>query len=152
IAARELMSGPQFQSPANDPAASGRMAHYELRGLLGEGGMGRVYLALDTRLGRRVAIKLLDGLLVADADRVRRFEQEARLASALSHPNIITIHEIGQAQSGDSETHYIVAEYVDGQTLRERMKSAPLRRLPAPETLDIALQIAEALSAAHEAG
>ena len=79
--------------------------------------MGEVYLAHDTRLGRKVALKLLPDHFTKEADRLRRFEQEARAASALNHPNIITIHDIGQAD----QTHYIVTEHVDGQTLRGRM-------------------------------
>jgi serine/threonine protein kinase len=117
---------------------------YEVTSPLGEGGMGQVYLAVDTRLGRRVALKLLASSHTGDADRVRRFGQEARAASALNHPNIVTIHEIGQADS----LHYIAAEFVDGETLREHMAST---RMTVGEVLDVAAQIASALSAAHEA-
>jgi eukaryotic-like serine/threonine-protein kinase len=153
IAGRALAFDPQFESTENDVPATGRIGHYVLQGLLGEGGMGKVYLALDTRLGRRVAIKQLPAALMADVQQLRRFEQEARLASGLNHPNIITIHEIGQATSeAGRQTHYIVAEYIDGETLRQRMTSAPFKRLQPPEALHIAMQIADALSAAHEAG
>jgi tetratricopeptide (TPR) repeat protein len=105
-------------------------------------------LALDTRLGRKVAVKLLPARFTTDADRVRRFAQEARAASALNHPNIITIYDIGEVSSA----HYIIEEYVEGETLRQRMSGAPQQRIEPPEAIDIALQIAAALSAAHEAG
>jgi len=129
-----------------------RIGHYQAQSLLGAGGMGEIYLAEDTRLGRKVAIKLLPPEFTADAGRVRRFAQEARAASALNHPNIITIHEIGEASTENGTTHYIVTEYVEGETLRQRMANAPLGRIEASEAIDIALQIAAALSAAHEAG
>lgn len=121
---------------------------YKILALLGKGGMGEVHLALDPRLGRKVAVKLLPARFTHDRERVRRFEQEARSASALNHPNIITIHEIGEVEN----TRYIVEEYVEGETLRQRMSSAPQQRIEPPEAIDIALQIAAALSAAHEAG
>ncbi|HEV2666352.1 MAG TPA: protein kinase [Blastocatellia bacterium] len=129
-----------------------RIGHYQTQSLLGAGGMGEIYLAEDTRLGRKVAIKLLPPEFTADAGRVRRFAQEARAASALNHPNIITIHEIGEASTENGTTHYIVTEYVEGETLRQRMANAPLGRIEVSEAIDIALQIAAALSAAHEAG
>src|ERR1700752_4285913 len=88
---------------------------YEDISLLGEGGMGQVYLAVDTRLGRKVALKLLPSAFMHDADRTRRFEQEARAASALNHPNIVTLHEIGQPDS----LPFIATEFIDGETLRE---------------------------------
>jgi serine/threonine-protein kinase len=118
---------------------------YQVRALLGAGGMGEVYLAEDNRLSRKVALKLLPARFTQDADRVRRFEQEARAASALNHPNIITIHEIGQSEG----LHYIVTEYIEGQTLRQRLLSG---RLNLPVALDLAIQIAGALVTAHEAG
>ncbi len=91
--------------------------HYQMLSHLGKGGMGEVWLAKDTLLGRKVALKLLPAEFTADAERVRRFAQEARAASALNHPNIITIHEIGEIEN----THYIATEYVEGETLRQRM-------------------------------
>ena len=122
-----------------------RIGPYEVRSLLGSGGMGDVYLAHDTRLGRDVALKLLPAAFTRDADRLRRFEREARAASALSHPNIIAVFDIGEA---DGE-RYIANEYVDGPTLRERMSAGPLA---LGEALDVGAQIAAALAAAHEAG
>src|SRR5262245_3068092 len=121
------------------------IAHYRLLSPLGAGGMGEVYLAEDTKLSRKVALKLLPAEFTRDVVRVRRFEQEARAASALNHPNILTIFEIGEA----NETHYIATEFIDGQTLRERLNGD---RLTTPAALDIAAQIAAALAAAHEAG
>ncbi len=110
--------------------------------------MGEVHLALDTRLGRKVAVKLLLDEFTTDAERLRRFEQEARAASALNHPNIITVHEIGEIEG----RRFIVTEYVEGETLRQRMASAPQRRIRLSEALEIAAQVAAALQAAHEAG
>jgi eukaryotic-like serine/threonine-protein kinase len=107
--------------------------------------MGEVYLAEDERLGRPVALKLLTAQLTAGADGVRRFEREARAASALNHPNIVTIYEVGQTGA----LHFIAAEFVDGETLREHMAGA---RMSPEEALDVAAQIASALQVAHEAG
>lgn len=121
------------------------IAHYKIIGQLGEGGMGEVYLAEDTRLERKVALKLLPRFLTQDEDRVRRLHQEARDASALNHPNLITIHDIGQADS----RHFIAMEFVSGQTLRQRMK---FHRMPLREVLDIAIQVASGLAVAHHAG
>src|SRR5262249_29478823 len=126
--------------------------HYRLLSLLGTGGMGEVYLGEDMLLKRKVALKLLPAVFTNDTGRVRRFAQEARAASALNHPNIITIHEIGEAPTENGATHYIVTEYVEGETLRQRLARAPLGRIEASEAIDIASQIAAALSAAHEAG
>jgi serine/threonine protein kinase len=118
---------------------------YSILSFLGAGGMGEVYLARDTRLGRKVALKLLPAEFTQDRDRVRRFEQEACAASALNHPNILTIYEVGSAEG----VYFLASEYVDGQTLRERLLSTPLT---TSEVLDVALQVASALSAAHAAG
>jgi serine/threonine protein kinase/Tol biopolymer transport system component len=112
---------------------------------LGRGGMGIVYLAQDTRLGRRVALKLLPSALTADSNRVRRFKQEARAASALNHPNILTIYDIDEIDSRP----IIVAEYIEGETVRQLIRSLDITPSRA---VDIAMQIARALSAAHEAG
>src|SRR6058998_624318 len=130
------------------PLPERSFAHYEMLSFLGKGGMGEVWLAKDTLLGRQVAIKLLPSAFTADADRVRRFAQEARAASALNHPNIITIHEIGKVGC----THYIVTEYVEGETLRQRLANAPEKQMKPAEALDVAAQIAAALAAAHAAG
>jgi serine/threonine-protein kinase len=126
------------------------ISHYRILSRLGSGGMGEIYLAEDERLGRKVALKLLPKQFTADEDRVRRFEQEARAASALNHPNILTIYEIGRASLGGGEdAHFIATEYIEGETLRERMK----RFLsPLNEAIEIGLQIAQALQAAHAAG
>src|SRR5499426_579476 len=132
--------------------AASQIGSYQLLEPLGRGGMGEVHLALDTRLGRKVALKLLPGAFTTDDGRVRRFAQEARAASALNHPNIITIHEIGEAATESGSLQYIVTEFVDGETLRQRMASAPQQRIEPPEAIEIALQIASALAAAHEAG
>src|SRR5512139_959617 len=118
--------------------------HYHIRSLIGTGGMGEVYLADDTKLGRKVAIKFLNEKYSKDDDLLNRFIQEAKAASALNHPNLITVYEIGEHDG----SHYMAAEYIDGQTLRERMKA----RLTFDDTLSIAVQTAEALSAAHQAG
>ncbi len=127
-------------------SAVGReLAHYRILALLGAGGMGEVYLAHDDRLARRVALKLLPAEFTADPARVRRFEREARAASALNHPNILTVHEIGQADG----THFIAAEFIEGETLRKRLAAG---RLALTEALEVAAQIAAALVAAHRAG
>jgi eukaryotic-like serine/threonine-protein kinase len=121
------------------------LGHYRILSLLGSGGMGEVYLGEDVRLERKVALKLLPVHFTDDADRLRRFEQEARVASSLNHPNIITVYEIGKA----GEIHFMATEYIEGQTLRQRMRDVPI---PFGEGLGIAIQIASALSAAHTAG
>jgi eukaryotic-like serine/threonine-protein kinase len=126
-------------------AAGSTVGPYEILGELGSGGMGTVYKARDTRLGRSVAVKVLPAELAADRDRLRRFEQEARAASALNHPNIVTIHDVG-SQDG---TTYIAMELVEGRMLREVLASAPL---PTKKLLDIAFQIADGLAKAHLAG
>jgi len=122
-----------------------RIGPYEVLAPLGAGGMGEVWKARDTRLGREVAIKLLPEALASDRDRLSRFEQEARSASALNHPNIITIYEIGSIDS----VSYIAMELVQGRTLRDLIVEGPL---PARRLLALAAQVADALARAHEAG
>jgi serine/threonine protein kinase len=128
------------------PAAGDHIGPYKILNQLGSGGMGEVYLALDTRLGRNVAVKLLPFDLARDQQRTRRFEQEARTASALNHPNVCVIHEIGITQDG---RQFIAMEYIDGLTLRARMEQ---RRMTVTEALDVGAQVAWALEAAHAAG
>jgi len=129
----------------NNDLESGQMlSHYQISSKIGEGGMGDVYLAQDTRLNRGVAIKLLSVKLNKNENHLRRFVQEARAASALNHPNIITVYEIGEFE----DTHFIAAEYIEGETLRERLSG----ELTLSEVLDITTQMASALSAAHKAG
>jgi serine/threonine protein kinase len=132
-----------FQVPL-EPGS--RIDAYEVVRLLGVGGMGEVWLATELRLERRVALKVLPAEVTGDPARVRRFQQEARAASALSHPHVCTIHALGETPDGQ---HYIVMELVEGQTLRERLRTA---RLTIRDALDIAAQVASALTAAHSAG
>jgi Tol biopolymer transport system component len=130
------------QSPS---AVGQQLGHYQILALLGAGGMGEVYLAKDRRLQRQVALKVLPQTIAGDAERMRRFEQEALAASALNHPNILTIFEFGS----EGETQFIASELVQGETLRTRLqRDCP----PLSETLDLILQIASALQAAHETG
>ncbi len=125
--------------------APGTISHYRIIRRLGRGGMGEVFLAEDTRLGRPVALKLLLNEYTRDQSRLLRFGREARAASSLNHPNILTVYEIGESGG----RHFIATEFVDGETLRRRIKRAPLS---AEEALAVATQVAEALAAAHEAG
>src|ERR1700674_5671154 len=126
-------------------ASGTKLGPYEIIAPLGCGGMGEVYRALDTHLGRCVAIKILPAAFSADWDRLHRFEEEARSASALNHPNIVTIHELGQ----DGSTHYIAMELVEGKTLRDLLASGSL---PMRKAIEIAAQVADGLTKAHEAG
>jgi serine/threonine protein kinase len=146
-----------IETPAGDVAAEMLGAHqahfepgqeiedYRIVRQLGSGGMGEVYLAKDIRLNRNVALKLLPPQFTLNPDRVRRFEREARAASALNHPNIVTIYEIGHANS----THFIATEFVDGKTLRQLINEKPFT---LNETLNVSMQVADALSGAHAAG
>jgi serine/threonine protein kinase/predicted Zn-dependent protease len=162
LIASHKQAGDFIEQPPDDVAAGWRaaitsqperkFAHYRMSSLIGEGGMGEVWLGEDTQLGRRVAVKLLPAEFTTDAGRVRRFAREARSASSLNHPNIITIYEIGEAATMSGTRHYIAAEYVEGETLRQRMAGAPHRQIPLPEAIDVATQIAAALAAAHAAG
>ena len=123
-----------------------RLGAYEIVAELGSGGMGVVYRARDTKLERDVAIKVLSAKGASDPERLKRFEQEARAASALDHPNIITIHEIAETDDGQP---YMVMQLVEGKSLRELMES---RRLSLKDALAIAIQIAAGLSRAHRQG
>src|SRR6266705_484850 len=133
-AAEMLVDGVELKAGKN-------IAHYRIMRLIGEGGMGRVYLAEDTKLHRRVSLKFLSTNFTQDHERLGRFEQEARAQSALNHPNILTIHEISEAEG----RRYIATEFIEGKTLRERLQS----NLDIDDALDIALQVASALVAAH---
>jgi len=128
-----------------DELAGTKIGRYEVIEILGHGGMGEVYLAHDLRLSRRIALKLLPASITEDQDRVLRFEREARAASAISHPNVAHIYEIGESDG----RHYIAMEYVSGRTLRQLLREKPLDFKTA---LDIAIQLATALSAAHRGG
>ena len=126
-------------------AAGARLGGFEVLSPLGAGGMGEVYRARDTRLGREVALKVLPEALSSDRERLARFEQEARAASALNHPNIVTIHEIGR----EGETTFVAMELVDGKTLRELSVPGPM---PVKKVLNVAAQVSEGLAKAHAAG
>ena len=143
----------------NELAVGQTIGHYKIISTLGVGGMGEVYLAEDSSLGRQIALKLLPADLTRDTDRLRRFQQEARAASALNHPNIVTIHEIGVIDN----RHFIATEFIDGRTLRQYISGSLShttsdgnrtsgKHLKLSEILNIGIQAADALAAAHEAG
>src|SRR5689334_12260253 len=123
-----------------------KLEPYEIISLLGAGGMGEVYRARDQRLGRDVAIKILPSALAADPDARARFRREAKAISTLIHPHICTIHDVGELPLGESTVPYIVMEYLDGETLEERLKRGAL---PIDEAVGIATDIVEALDKAH---
>ena len=125
--------------------AGTKLGRYEIRSKLGEGGMGEVYLALDIDLNRTVALKILPEHLASNEQRLRRFIQEAKAASALNHPHILTIHEVGNTASA----RFIVTEFIDGETLRQRIRSGFMK---LNDILEVAIQSAGALAAAHAAG
>jgi eukaryotic-like serine/threonine-protein kinase len=125
--------------------AGTKLGRYEIRSKIGAGGMGVVYLAQDTKLERKVAVKILHPDLAGNSERMNRFVQEAKAASALNHPNILTIHEIDHIDS----TYFIATELIEGKTLREHLRRAPIK---LDEVLDINIQVASALAAAHSAG
>lgn len=122
-----------------------QMGGYHIVGAIGAGGMGEVYRARDPRLGRDVAIKVIAAAFIGDAERLRRFEQEARAAAALNHPNILTVHEIGTHDGAP----FVVSELLEGQTLRQALADGAL---PVRKALDVAVQVANGLAAAHEKG
>jgi serine/threonine-protein kinase len=138
-------TGKQFRSFGRTIAAGTQLAHYKVISMLGAGGMGEVYLAEDLHLRRKVAIKMLAPELTSDEHGLQRFEREAHAASALNHPNILTVYEFGQADG----LQFIVSEFVEGTTLREMVASGQLELHAA---IDIAIQIASALAAAHDYG
>lgn len=138
-AAESLIGQTQF-------AVGQRIKHYQIVKQIGEGGMGEVYQAIDTNLGRHVALKMLPEYVRGDAERLRRFKHEARAASTLNHPNVCVIYEVGETEDGHP---FIAMEYIAGVTLRQRMNDGHLK---LSEALDIAGQIADALRAAHGAG
>ncbi len=121
------------------------IGHYRIESLIGVGGMGEVYLAQDEQLGRKAALKLLPERLTADETQLSRFKTEARSASALNHPNILTVYEIG----AEGNRHFIATEFIEGMTLRASLAGG---RMNLHAALEIAVQVASALAAAHEAG
>src|SRR5262249_1679948 len=126
-------------------ASGTKLGPYEILSPLGAGGMGEVYRAFDSRLGRDVAIKLLPGEYAADPERVRRFEQEAHASAALNHPNIVAIYDVGSR----AEAFFVVTELLEGETLRRRIGG---RALPTRKAIEYSTQIAFGLAAAHEKG
>jgi serine/threonine protein kinase len=123
-----------------------KVGRYEILSALGSGGMGQIYLAYDAQLGRKIALKLISPEFATDPRRVHRFEQEARAASSLNHPNVCVIHEIGTTDNG---RHFIAMEYIDGITLRDQLASGPLKPL---EALQVTIQVGTALASAHAVG
>src|SRR5216117_4518968 len=121
------------------------IGHYRIESLIGVGGMGEVYRARDERLGRKVALKFLPERLTVDKTQLSRFKSEARTASALNHPNILTVYEIG----ADGNRHFIATEFIEGMTLRALLARG---RMNLRDALEIAMQVASALAAAHETG
>src|SRR5260370_20162333 len=121
------------------------VGRYRILSLLGSGGMGDVWLAEDSMLDRKVAVKLLPPRLTRDGDSLQRFLREAKAASALNHPNILTVYEIGKA----GELQFIATEFIDGITLRQKLEAGPI---PFPEILEIIRQVSPALETAHSAG
>src|SRR6266853_1743163 len=121
------------------------IGHYKISKRIGTGGMGDVYLATDVTAGRKAALKLLPLRFTGDAERLKRFQQEAHAVVALNHPNILTVYEIGE----DHSIHYIASELIEGETLRQRLEHGPMQ---LSEAVDVAIQVASALVAAHETG
>ena len=126
------------------------ISHYKILEKLGGGGMGEVYLAEDTKLDRKVALKFLPPHASLDADANARFQREAKAAAALNHPNIITVYEIGEHEG----RAFIAMEYIKGQSLREKIKTATAQSTPLPidEVINIVSQVCDGLAAAHQAG
>lgn len=134
-----------IQNQQADSLVGQTFGHYKISKRIGTGGMGEVYLATDVTAGRKAALKLLPMRFTGDAERLKRFQQEAHAVVALNHPNILTVYEIGQ----DHSTHYIASELIEGETLRKGLMRG---RMELSEAIDVAIQVASALAAAHEAG
>src|SRR5215469_10639247 len=137
---------PEFLPNDTSDALIGKLiGHYRIESLIGVGGMGEVYLARDERLGRKAALKLRPETLTTDETQLSRFKNEARTASALNHPNILTVYEIG----AEGDVQFIATEFIEGTTLRAALASG---RMGTQKVLEIAVQVASALGAAHDAG
>jgi serine/threonine protein kinase/cytochrome c-type biogenesis protein CcmH/NrfG len=134
-----------IQNGQADSLAGQIIGHYKIFESIGTGGMGEVYLATDITAGRKAALKLLPLRFTGDAERLKRFQQEAHAVVALNHPNIVTVYEIGE----DHSTHYIASELIEGETLHQRLTAGPMQ---LREAVDVAIQVANALVAAHETG
>src|SRR6476646_9455282 len=134
-----------IQNQQVDSLVGRTIGHYKISESIGTGGMGEVYLATDITAGRKAALKLLPLRFTGDAERLKRFQQEAHAVVGLNHPNILTVYEIGE----DHSTHYIASELIEGETLRQRLIRG---RMELSEAVDVAIQVASALAAAHEAG
>ena len=134
-----------IQNGQADSLVGQTIGHYKISQSIGTGGMGEVYLATDIVARRKAALKLLPLRFTSDAERLKRFQQEAHAVVGLNHPNILTVYEIGE----DHSIHYIASELIEGETLRDRLTRAPMQ---LSEAVDIAIQVASALAAAHNAG
>src|SRR2546421_11275162 len=134
-----------IQNGQGDSLVGQTIGHYKISESIGTGGMGEVYLATDIVAGRKAALKLLPARFTGDAERLKRFQQEAHAVVGLNHPNILTVYEIGE----DHETQYIASELIEGETLRQRLMRGPIQ---LSEAVDVAIQVASALAAAHQAG
>src|SRR6266487_650831 len=134
-----------IQNQQADSLVGETFGHYKTSKRIGSGGMGEVYLATDVTAGRKAALKLLPLRFTGDAERLKRFQQEAHAVVGLNPPNIVTVYEIGE----DRSTHYIASELIDGETLRQRLARGPME---TDEAVDVAIQMASALAVAHETG
>ena len=134
-----------IQNGQADSLVGQTIGHYKISESIGTGGMGEVYLATDVTAGRKAALKLLPMRFTGDAERLKRFQQEAHAVVGLNHPNILTVYEIGE----DHSTHYIASELIEGETLRQRLTRGPIA---VGEAVEVAIQVASALAAAHQAG